>query len=65
MSTVAPERPYTPYQRRCVIVKLSEKDGDIFKATERFKAMELDNAEGLVKLCNNFPKSPAAEEDDE
>lgn len=54
-----PERPYTPYQRRQVIKQLSSKfDCDIFKATEKFAAMELENVEGLKKICDKFDKAP-------
>lgn len=66
MTVLDPERPYTTYQRRELIVKLAKsKDLTIMEATEMFKAMEFDNPDGIAKLAGKFPKSPKKAEGDD
>lgn len=63
MPVLDPERPYSPYQRRAVILKMVSKQNiDIGEAADKFKAMEVANPEGIIKLCDGFPKSPKDEE---
>lgn len=60
-----PERPYTPFQRREVIGRIAASQKiSIYEATERFKAMELANEEGLKKLVDTMPKAPEKDDDE-
>jgi hypothetical protein len=59
MAVLDPERPYTPYQRRAVTMKLAQMDGtDLVAASNKFAAMEMENPDGLKKLCDKFDKAP-------
>jgi hypothetical protein len=56
-----PKRPYTPYQRREVIVKLAANNNiSVMEAAERFKALEFSDLRSLADLCAKFPEEPPA-----
>jgi hypothetical protein len=54
-TTDQPERFYTPYQRRTVVMKLSEKQGiDLSEAGKLFLEMETVDNKKLRKLVDRY-----------
>ena len=59
MSTLSPERPYSSFQRREIIIRIAEKNGiDLIDATTQFNAMEMADPEALAKLAATLPEGP-------
>lgn len=63
-TTDQPERFYTPYQRRAVVMKLSVTQGiDLAEAGKLFLEMETADIKKLRKLVDKFPADPPLPEE--